>query len=56
MRIDREEPRDVASYGFALGGIEVDAHGNLLFLANGCLVRLSEAARQSQLVCGPDRR
>jgi hypothetical protein len=56
VRIDRDEPRDVAEYGFGFDRSAVDAHGNLLFLANGCLQRLSEAGHQSLLACGPDRR
>lgn len=56
IRIDTDEPRDVAEYTTGFKRIVVDAHGNLVFLENGCLQRVSQAGRQTQLVCGPDHR
>lgn len=56
MRIDGAGVRDVAAYGFGFDRLAVDAHGNLLFLAHGCVIRLTQASRQTQLACGPDRR
>ena len=53
-RIDTDEPRNVAEYSFSFRHIAGDAHGNLLFHSGGCLQRLSQAGRQTQLACGPD--
>ncbi|HEY0991526.1 MAG TPA: hypothetical protein VGD80_30945 [Kofleriaceae bacterium] len=55
IRIDTDPVRDVASFSVGFDRIAVDAHGYFLFVQNGCLQRLSQAGRQRQLVCGPER-
>jgi hypothetical protein len=54
-RIDTDEPHDVAEYTVGFKRTAVDAHGNLVYLQNGCLQRISPAGRQTLLACGPDR-
>jgi hypothetical protein len=55
LRIDTSEPREVADFTIGFKRIAVDAHGNFVYLQNGCLQRISQAGRQTVLACGPDR-
>ncbi|HEX7942770.1 MAG TPA: hypothetical protein VF488_13245, partial [Gemmatimonadaceae bacterium] len=55
IRIDTDQPREVAEFTTGFKRMAVDAHGNLLYLQNGCLQRISQVGRQTVLACGPDR-
>jgi hypothetical protein len=55
VRIDLAEPRNETSGGSSFERIDVDAHGQFMFLAHGCVSRMNDAGNQNTVVCGPDR-